>query len=224
MSGDAFAAFRGGPPSPAPRSELRHPHLRQFVEWTPKRSGRIDTLDRLPSPAAAEQVRAVIRDVVQKEGPIHKMRLVKLVAEAFGLSRVAGARSAAILRCLPPEYTMAGDRSCAWPTSINPVLWKDVRRSQVGDGRNLDHVPLEEIANAMAIVAELGGGMSEADVKREALALFGGKRMTEGVTTRLDAGLDVRDDERTHRENGSRDLRCGRVDRLPLAAFRSSVM
>lgn len=63
-------------------------------------------------------------------------------------------------------------------------------RSQPGDSRNLDHVPLEEIANAMAVVAELGGGMNEEELKREALALFGGKRMTEGISTRLDQGLN----------------------------------
>jgi hypothetical protein len=170
-------------------TEIRHPQLRQFVAWHPSRSGTTDTLDRLPSPAAAEKVRAVIRKAVQAEGPIHKVRLVKLVAESFGLSRVAAARSQAILRCLPPEYSRVGDRSCAWPPETDPNRWRGVRRSQPGDGRNFDHVPLEEIANAMAIVAELGGGMSELEVKREALALFGGKRMTEGIASRLDLAL-----------------------------------
>lgn len=173
----------------AARTEIRHPHLRQFVAWQPSRSGTTDSLDRLPSPAAAEKVRVVIRNVVQAEGPIHKIRLVKLVAESFGLSRVAAARSQAILRCLPAEYSRGGDRSCAWPAEIDPNGWREVRRSQPGDGRNFDHVPLEEIANAMAIVAELGAGMSEDEVKREALALFGGKRMTDGIASRLDLAL-----------------------------------
>jgi hypothetical protein len=170
-------------------TEIRHPHLRQFVAWQPSRSGTTDSLDRLPSPAATEKVRVVIRNVVQAEGPIHKIRLVKLVAESFGLSRVAAARSQAILRCLPAEYSRGGDRSCAWPAEIDPNAWREVRRSQPGDGRNFDHVPLEEIANAMAIVAELGAGMNEDEVKREALALFGGKRMTDGISSRLDLAL-----------------------------------
>lgn len=41
----------------------------------------------------------------------------------------------------------------------------------------------------MAVVAELGGGMQEDELKRHALALFGGKRMTEGISSRLDDGL-----------------------------------
>lgn len=105
------------------------------------------------------------------------------------MNRVAAARSDAILRCLPQEYLRTADRSCAWPTGIDPLDWREVRRSQPGDGRNLDHVPLEEIANAMAVVAELGGGMQEDELKRHALALFGGKRMTEGISSRLDDGL-----------------------------------
>jgi hypothetical protein len=50
-------------------------------------------------------------------------------------------------------------------------------------------VPLIEIANAMALVAELSGGMSADEIKREALSLFGLKRMTKGISGRLDEAL-----------------------------------
>lgn len=186
----SFIRAAGGDSSSTPRGdELRHRRLRQYVEWEPKRFGTTDTLDRLPQGQAVETVRAVLREIVQKEGPIHKLRLARLTAEAFGLNRVLAARADSILRCLPTEYLRTADRSCAWPTGIDPEQWRDVRRSQPGEGRNLDHVPLEEIANAMAVVAELGGGMSEVEIKRQALALFGGKRITEGISARLDAGL-----------------------------------
>ncbi|QEW01624.1 DUF3320 domain-containing protein [Microbacterium caowuchunii] len=178
--------------APAPESagpELRHPRLRQYVEWEPKRFGTTETLDRLPDGAAVQKVRSVLREIIQAEGPIHKTRLARLAAESFGLNRVATARAEAILRCLPPEHLRTTDQWCAWPSGIDPLEWRNVRRSQPGDGRNLDHVPLVEIANAMAVVAELGGGMNEDELKRQALSLFGGKRMTEGVSARLAAGL-----------------------------------
>lgn len=182
-------------------SEIRHPHVRVYIEWQPTQSGTIDTLDRLPnSVAATEKVRSLLREIVQREGPIHKMRLARLAAESFGLHRVATARADAILRCLPNEFQRATDTSCAWPTDVDPATWRDVRRSQSGDGRNVDHVPLEEIANAMAVVAELAGGMSEDELKRQALALFGAKRLTEGVALRLNAGLQ-------------RGLETGRIER-----------
>lgn len=174
-----------------PQHELRHPCLRQFTGWEPRRRGTTDTLDQLPSPSAAGKVAATIREAVEHEGPIHKIRLVKLVAESFGLSRVASARSTAILRCLPPEYLRPTDRACAWPQEADPESWREARRSSPGDGRNLDHVPFVEIANAMAIVAELGGGMTKDELKREALAMFGGRRVTEKISARLDAGLEI---------------------------------
>lgn len=120
--------------------ELRHPRLRQYVPWEPKRAGSVNMLDMLPSPPAQARVRAVLTEIVQAEGPVHKMRLARLAAESFGLSRVAAARASAILDCLPREYSRTTDRSCAWPTGIDPALWRDVRRSQPGDGRNLEHV------------------------------------------------------------------------------------
>ncbi len=171
--------------------ELRHPRLRHYVPWEPKRAGSIHMLDMLPSPPAQARVRAVLTEIVQTEGPIHKMRLARLAAESFGLNRMAAARASAILDCLPREYSRTTDKSCAWPTGIDPASWRDVRRSQPGDGRNLEHVPTEEIANAMAVVAELAGGMNEDELKRQALALFGGKRMTEGIAALLTAGIKL---------------------------------
>ncbi|MDN3495208.1 DUF3320 domain-containing protein [Planococcus sp. APC 4015] len=178
-------------PAHAAPHEARHPHLREYVPFEPKLSGTTETLDRLPSTAASERVRSVIRQVVDREGPVHKVRLAKLVASSFGLSKVAAARSEAILRCIPPELLRAGDRTSVWPTALDPDEWREVRRSRSGDGRNLDHVPLEEIANAMLVVAELGGGMNDEDIKREALSIFGGKRLTAGISARLDEALGV---------------------------------
>ncbi|MGC0368257.1 DUF3320 domain-containing protein [Microbacterium sp. SLBN-111] len=188
---DAGVRLRAAVSDEPRQTEVRHPHLRQFVAWEPSRFGTIDTLDRLPSAAAASAVRAVLQEIVQKEGPVHKMRLVRLAADAFGLSRVSGARAEAILGCLPAEYLRRSDKTCAWPTGIEPQEWRDVRRSQPGEGRNLDHVPLEEIANAMSVVAQLGGGMNEDELRRQALALFGGKRLTEGIAARLAAAMTL---------------------------------
>ena len=41
----------------------------------------------------------------------------------------------------------------------------------------------------MAVVAEAAAGISEADVKREALAFFGGRRITAAIGARLDEAL-----------------------------------
>lgn len=161
--------------------ELRHPSVRQFEPWQPRKSGTVETLDSLPDPWAVDRVRTVIANIVESEGPIHRERLARLTAESFGLNRVAPARMDAILRCLPSDLVRAADRAYAWPSGVEPAQWRGVRISSTGAGRPLEHVPLDEIANAMAVAAELGGGMAEEELKRQALNMFGGKRMTSGV-------------------------------------------
>lgn len=47
-----------------------------------------------------------------------------------------------------------------------------------------------EIGNAMAVVAEQSGGIAVEDLKRDALALFGGVRITRDVGARLAEALD----------------------------------
>ena len=76
-----------------------------------------------------------------------------------------------------------------WPEGADPESWRTARRSEPGEGRPLDQTPIDEIANAMAVVTELAGGMSEEEIKRESLALFGGKRLTEGISARLSEAL-----------------------------------
>ncbi len=53
-----------------------------------------------------------------------------------------------------------------------------------------------------------GGGMNEDELKRQALALFGGKRLTDGVSSRLDAGLQ-------------RGLETGRLERDDRGLFQA---
>lgn len=170
----------------SPPAQL-HRSVSQFEPWVTRPLGTINVLDQLPSRKAAALVEAAIRSAVSVEGPIHLNRLARLVAGAFGLNRVSGSRAQAILRCVPADLTPQSE--FLWPAGLEPASWHMVRRSEPGESRNLEHVPLEEIANAMAIAAEEAAGISRADVKREALALFGGKRITATIGARLDEAL-----------------------------------
>ena len=170
---------------------VMHPHVRPFVPWTPTASGGVAVLDALPSPSAAQRVRAVLVEVITAEGPIARARLARVVAGSFGLPRVAEARAAAILRLIPDAHTRQGDEQFVWPVDVDVATWRDVRTSAPGESRPLESVALEEIANAMAVVAELGGGVREDEIKREALRLFGGKRMTTQISERLAEALTV---------------------------------
>lgn len=168
-----------------------HPRVRAFVPWPIPVSGGVSVLDALPSPSASGRVRSAIVEAIAAEGPISRERLARMVAEAFGLSRVSGARAAAILRLIPDAHTRQGDEQFVWPADADVSMWRDVRTSSPGESRPLESVALEEIANAMAVVAELGGGVRENEIKREALRLFGGRRMTTQISERLAEALTV---------------------------------
>ncbi|MGW9167348.1 DUF4011 domain-containing protein [Agromyces sp. NPDC055658] len=179
------------PVSSAAPTARRHPDVVEFSEWAPGRLGPIAVLDALPgNRRATAEVQEAIRAAVRTEGPIHRIRAAKLVASGFGLQKVAQSRATAILRCVPSELNRAnGERTFLWPEQIDPDAWLGVQAVMPGASREVEHISLVEIANAMRVAADLSGGMTEDEVKREALAMFGGKRLTTAINERLEAGL-----------------------------------
>lgn len=174
--------------APAPR---RHPMLQTYREWVPRRHGDLSVLDDLATEWAKKQVRAVIHEVIAAEGPIHPDRLAKLVAGAFGLNRVAESRRKAIRQLVPADYYRRSDpEGFYWPAGLDPETWRVVRCPADGVVRPLDEISLIEIGNAMLVVAEQTGGIEAEELKREALGLFGGKRMTAGIEVRLGEALE----------------------------------
>lgn len=187
---EAFA-FRSAPTAPpAPAAPRRHANLVDFTAWMPIVVGDIRVLDEIHSAYNKSKVTKVIESIIEAEGPIHRDRLAKLVAGAFGLGKVAEARRAGIRRVVPADYLRANDPDFYWPIGVDPITWRTVRTSKKGEGRPLGEVSLVEIGNAMAVVAEQSGGIAVEDLKRDALALFGGVRITRDVGARLAEALD----------------------------------
>ncbi|WP_276759737.1 DUF3320 domain-containing protein [Mycolicibacter arupensis] len=175
--------------APAPR---RHPMLQTFREWTPVAAGDVSLLDEFATQYAKQKVRTVIEAVIAAEGPIHPDRLAKLVAGAFGLNRVAESRRKAIRQLVPTEYRRRSTdpEGFYWPVGLDPETWRVVRCPDDGASRPIDEISLIEIGNAMLVIAEQTGGIEAGELKREALGLFGGKRMTAGIETRLGEALE----------------------------------
>lgn len=174
--------------APVPR---RHPMLQTFREWEPVAAGDVSVLDDIAAQFAKHRVRTVIEAVIAAEGPIHPDRLAKLVAGAFGLNRVAESRRKAIQRLVPADYYRRSDREgFYWPAGIDPESWRVVRCPVDGESRPIDEVSLIEIGNAMLVIAERTSGIEAEELKREALGLFGGRRMTAGIDARLGKALE----------------------------------
>ncbi len=182
------ALFRSAAPH-APVARPVHPVVTEFVDWTPETSGDVSVLDALPTWNAAARVRNVIVAAIEAEGPIHPDRLARIVAGAFGLRRVAEGRKTAILQLVPSAHGPRSSDGFLWPAGLDPETWDAVRCPSHGESRPLDEVSLNEIANAMRVVAEESGGMSADELKRGALQMFGGRRMTETIEGRLDRAL-----------------------------------
>ena len=186
-----FSTLKAAPATPPSTASPRaHPMLTPHGEWVTRIAGDVSILDQLPGPMATANVRRIINTVIEAEGPIHQDRLAKLVAGAFGLNRVGEDRRRAIQRAVPQEYRRLGDDDFYWPTDVEPSSWRMVRRPENGASRPLEEVSLVEIGNALLIVAEESGGSGKEDLKRDSLALFGGRRLTAAVSERLDAAID----------------------------------
>ena len=202
-SAPTFAKIASAPTAPV--QPKRHPMLREFREYVPRTLGDISALDQItPSmPSASPRITAAIAEVIEAEGPIHRDRLARLVSSCFGLSRVSVDRRKKIQRLVASEYRRPPDDSFFWPANIDPETWKIVRCPEPGSGRPLDEVSFVEIGNAMSVVAQQSGGSADEELKRDALNLLGGKRITAQIDQRLQAALNHALDKGLLRRSGS---------------------
>jgi SpoU rRNA methylase family enzyme len=185
---------------PKPRA---HPNVKPHQEWVPTRVGDKSVLDELWYESSQARVIGVIRAVIEAEAPIQGERLAKLVASGFGLGRVNEDRRRSILQLVPREYGRQGGEGFYWPAGVDPESWRLVRRPREGVSRPLDEISLVEIGNAMLVVAEQAGGISPEELKRDALNLFGGKRITPAIGSRLEDALKGALAKGVLREDGS---------------------
>jgi hypothetical protein len=156
-----------------------------FKAWAPKTAGEKDVLDALPESKAARAVRTVLQAGIRAEGPIHVDRLTRLTAAAFGLSRVTDARKASLLALLPPS-AVEGD--VCWPKDLDRP-WGGFRRQATATERSLDHVPVEEVGNAMVALCRASAGMARDELLTAAAQVFGAKRRTPALTPALERAL-----------------------------------
>ncbi len=165
------------------------PQLEEFRPWEGSWRGPRQVLDRLPHADAARQVREVVLECVEQEGPVHRDRLARGVAASFGLGRVNKDRAASILRTVPEELRCRHEPDFYVTRDLNCKQWRGYRGSDFYD-RPVEHIALREMANAMAALCVVTGGMERDELLRETLAAFGGQRLTEGIRKRVQAGLD----------------------------------
>ncbi|GAB3358982.1 AAA domain-containing protein [Modestobacter lapidis] len=157
---------------------------RPFVPWTPAPAGAPRAFRRLTDPDVARQVRRVLAAGIAAEGPIHRDRLARLTAGAFGVARVNEARRESILALLPDPAA-----EFRWPTGLDPATWTWFRRQSSSAERPLEHVHPDEIGNAMVALCRGGNGMTRDELFARTLAVFGHGRRHPVLLPYLEVAL-----------------------------------
>lgn len=158
-----------------------------FCSWEVTRRGPRSVLDGLPEAHSRREVGAVISEVVATEGPVNAERLSRLVAAAFDLFKVSRGRSEDILRCVPAGWRVGEEADVIWD-GRDVSGWRAFRSDADGI-RDIEQVPLREIANSMRSLCLATGGIARDELMRESLALFGFRRMTVRVSGRMEEAL-----------------------------------
>ncbi|YCH09987.1 DUF3320 domain-containing protein [Arthrobacter sp. alpha11c] len=172
-----------------PIDMLDKPEIPEYRPWSVRLYGTRDILDALPSRRSVNAVREAIQHIVDAEGPVHQERLAKLTCAAFNLNKVNGERVNSILVALDSSRHRRDEDGFIWNASVDPSSWHLFRVNGPETERKPEHISVVEICNAMMDVVRGSGGISVSDLHRETIRLFGGKRRTSGVTSRLDQGL-----------------------------------
>lgn len=136
-----------------------------------------------------------IRRVVQTEAPITRKLLYQRVLQAWGITRL-GTRIEAhldgICRGLPVSITQFGKQQVVVPSSFK---WKEYTTYRIPDEavaesrRNVEEIPIPEIANAMREILEHQVSLTEEGLLRESSRLFGFARSGPVVDTAMKLGF-----------------------------------
>ncbi|SFT95151.1 Part of AAA domain-containing protein [Geodermatophilus amargosae] len=158
----------------------------RFRPWAPKPAGDRKVLDALADPRNARLVKRVLTAGLKAEGPVHRDRLVRLAAGAFGLTRVTEARRDALLALLPDG---AVDGEIVWPEALDRETWTAFRRQAASGVRPLEQVPVPEVGNAMAALCRAGGPLTQDELLLRTAEVFGYRRRTPSLAPLLAEAL-----------------------------------
>lgn len=139
----------------------------------------------------ANRVRTAIEDATEFEGPIEIERLAKHVVLRFGISRLHSSRFAQIARLVPAQQTHKSELGTfVWPQDVSPNEYVGFRQS-ADASRKIEEIAPEEIGNAMAYLVGQANSMQQEEMFRTTAELFGIRRLTAGISLRLELAAEA---------------------------------
>jgi Protein of unknown function (DUF3320) len=142
-------------------------------------------------PKHAAELGKVIEQVLAAEAPMRIDLLVRRVAAYFGIARVSPKVVEQIRAGLGSRVRWGQEPDVLWRADQDPTSPPTVR-AQAGtpaSRRDIDDVPLVELATAARIVVERAVGIEISELGREIARLLGYGRATERVLGRIDEGI-----------------------------------
>jgi very-short-patch-repair endonuclease len=148
--------------------------------------------DEIHLPARLPALRALVKQVLDVEAPIHYNELTRRVGAAFGAQRVTDKLRARVLSAAQhiAGYTTVGDS--LWNAAVSPQTYEAVRVPAPGDEpRDAAVIPVEEVAAAARWVLRQQLSMSSSELVRGVARLFGIQRVGQKVEERMREGLEA---------------------------------
>ncbi len=157
-----------------------------FEPWETVVIGEPSTLDGLSRASARAQVRAVVREITEFEGPVHIERLARLTGRAFGVSKLWPGRLKKIIHQIRQSGLLVDADRFVWPDGMGPDTWREFRPNSSSTARVFTEISPVEVANAMRALGSNGAELKGGALEQATLATFGRRKRTKAVTAHLD--------------------------------------
>jgi hypothetical protein len=124
----------------------------------------------------------LLGELVEKEGPIHFDYAVERLADAWGIKRVTPKVNHAVQEALnnlirDQKVTIKG--SFLWPPTLKDVQIRIPVEGIPETKRKLEHIPPEEVEDAMKLIAQYALGISDESLVAETAKVFGLNHSTD---------------------------------------------
>jgi hypothetical protein len=149
--------------------------------------------DDLFAPRHLAELGKIIDQVLAAEAPMHVDVLARRVGAYFGIGRLTQRVSEQVRNALNGRGRFGDETDMVWRLDQDPTGVPAVRVAGQGGmaRREIDEVPLAEIAAAARIVTERAIGIAANDLVRDSARLLGFARITDRVVERVATGVKL---------------------------------
>jgi len=149
------------------------------------------TPDDLFAPRHLAELGKVVEQVLAAEAPMHVDLLARRVGAYFGVGRLTQRVTDQVRVALAGRGRWGDEENVVWRLDQDPASVPAVRvagASPTGR-RDIDQIPLSELAAAARIIVERAVGIATNDLVRDAARLIGFARITDHITERVTQGV-----------------------------------